>query len=646
MSSDIIIFSTTSALTKRVKKVLEDRKISNIPIYELTMNNALKVAKDSIKNGTKIIICRGGTAEFLRDNVDVPVVDIRHGFLDLYRSIKKAKQSYSKIAIVGFRNLCDAAMNFNDIMEDEIIVSEVKYYDEFESKVLKLKAIGVEVFIGGLQLEKLAKENNIPFISGEADEIEINQAINEALHDLKIAEERRKEYEIINTILNSTSEGIIGIKKDGSILHINEIARHLLNYKIGTNNISEIFPSVKLINTAKTGESYFSELINVGNRSVVVNSVPIIVENNVIGAVATIQEENYVQSMDRKIRKKYLDSGYVAKKTFDDIIGSSQVIEDTKKKAKKYAKSDSTIIITGETGTGKEIFAQSIHNYSIRKNNPFVAINCAALPENILESELFGYVKGAFTGARNEGKEGIFELAHTGTVFLDEISEISTDVQVKLLRVLQEKEVARIGDDKIIPIDVRILAASNKDLVEEINKGKFREDLYYRICVLELNLPPLRQRKGDIAELIHYFISNNIKIPIREIAPGVIELLSSYKWPGNIRQLSNIVERLGVLCEVGIINEKIAEEALSNMRLIENNLLKEENESEISSCSINYFDDSYKNVDNSKLIHSMEMQLINEVLQKTNGNREKSAAMLGISTTTLWRKMKRCKEQI
>lgn len=640
MNSDIIIFSTTRALTKRVKQVLEERKMTHIPIYELTMNNALKVANDSIKNGTKIIICRGGTAEYLRKNVDVPVVDIRHGFLDLYRSIKKAKQLYSKIAVIGFKNLCNAAKNYNDVMEDDIIIAEVEYSNEFEVKSLELAAIGIEVLIGGLQVEKIAKENNIPFISGDADEIEINQAINEALHDLKIEEERRREYEVINTILNNTSEGIIGIKKDGTILHINEIAKQLLNYKTGTINVSSIFPSEKLINTAQTGESHFSELMSIGNRSVVVNSVPILVEDDVIGAVATIQEENYVQSMDRKIRKKYLNNGHVAKKTFEDIIGTSKVIEDTKQKAKKYSKSDSTILITGETGTGKEIFAQSIHNYSIRRNNPFVAINCAALPENILESELFGYVRGAFTGAKNEGKEGIFELAHTGTVFLDEISEISTDVQVKLLRVLQEKEVARIGDDKIIPIDVRIIAACNKDLIEEINKGKFREDLYYRICVLELNLPPLRQRKGDISELIHYFIDNKKNILIKEITLEAIDLLSFFRWPGNIRQLSNIVERLGVLCEDGVIDEIIVEEALSNMRLIENNLLKEEKGSEIKSRKSRFHEETLKYTGDSELIPKMEMQLIKDVLEKTNGNREKAAAILGISTTTLWRKMK------
>ncbi len=644
MSSDIIIFSTTRALTKRVKRVLSERKINNIPIYELTMHNALKVAKSSIESGTKVIVCRGGTAEFLRKNVDVPVVDIRHGFLDLYRSVKKARQTYEKIGIIGFNNLCDAARNYNDAMDDDLIIEEVKNSEEFEGKVMEVIALGAEVLIGGLQVEKIAKNNNIAFIAGEADEIEINSAINEALHDLKIEEERRREYEVINTILNSASEGIIGIKKDGTILHINEIARNLLNYRSDINNISDIFPSNKLFITAQTGESYFSELMNIGNRSVVVNSVPIIVEEDVIGAVATIQEENYVQSMDRKIRKKYLNSGHVAKKTFDDIIGTSKIMESTKQKAKKYAKSNSTILITGETGTGKEIFAQSIHNYSIRRNNPFVAINCAALPENILESELFGYVRGAFTGAKNEGKQGMFELAHTGTVFLDEISEIPIDVQVKLLRVLQEKEVARIGDDKIIPVDVRILAACNKDLIEEINKGKFREDLYYRICVLELKLPSLRRRKEDVAELVEYFINNKKGISIKEITPKAIEILSSFRWPGNIRQLSNIVERLGVLCEDGIIDEALVEESLSNMRLIEHNLLKEVRVKGNENVGGHLTNDLHKYNQNTELIPKMEMQLIKEVLEKTNGNREKAASILGISTTTLWRKMKDLKE--
>ncbi|HGM3506130.1 TPA: sigma-54 interaction domain-containing protein [Clostridioides difficile] len=308
------------------------------------------------------------------------------------------------------------------------------------------------------------------------------------------------------------------------------------------------------------------------------------------------------------------------------MLGSSDSLMHSVNMAKKFAKSDSTIIITGESGTGKEIFAQSIHNYSNRFNGPFVAINCAAIPENILESELFGYVKGAFTGARNEGKAGVFELAHNGTIFLDEIGEISKDVQVKLLRVLQEREVTRIGDTKVVPINVRVITATNKNLVEQIDNNNFREDLFYRLCVLKLDLPPLRERKEDIEQLTYSIISHYNK-PV-SISDSALKILSRYDFPGNIRQLKNIVERLVVMCDDNFIDEHL----VSDILISEPHFRKD-----ISSApTIDY---SPNLVDNK--IADYEKKLILETLEKNNGVKSATASQLGISTTTLWRKLKK-----
>jgi len=273
-------------------------------------------------------------------------------------------------------------------------------------------------------------------------------------------------------------------------------------------------------------------------------------------------------------------------------------------------------LISGATGTGKELFAQGIHNFSNRRGEPFVAINCAALPQDILESELFGYVRGAFTGARSEGKAGIFELAHKGSVFLDEITEISQNVQAKLLRVLQEKEVMRIGDDKVIPVDVRIIAASNKDLRGEIAAGRFREDLYYRIGVLELSLPPLTERVDDIPLLFDHFFKGG-----KILNAQAEKLVKEYSWPGNIRELKNVVDRLDALCDHSTILEEDVKKAMR--------LPSKPNVGGISTPAL------------EKLLPRLEERLIRETLEKHAGNRGEAAAVLGMSPTTLWRRMKK-----
>lgn len=252
--------------------------------------------------------------------------------------------------------------------------------------------------------------------------------------------------------------------------------------------------------------------------------------------------------MKKKARYELYTKGYYAKYTFEDIIGESNKIRQVKDIAKKLAATDLTVLIEGESGTGKELFASSIHNASLRRDKPFVAINFSSLPETLVESELFGYEEGAFTGAVKGGKIGLFEQAEGGTIFLDEIGDISLKVQSRLLRVLQEKEIMRIGGDRIIPVDVRIIAATNQNLAELVSKGMFRADLYHRLKVLYINLPPLRERVEDIIPLIRYFLKEkgmeNIKIDNR-----VLDKLCSLKWYGNVRELKNTIDYVAAVCD-------------------------------------------------------------------------------------------------
>ncbi|KYO64493.1 Limonene hydroxylase [Thermovenabulum gondwanense] len=340
-----------------------------------------------------------------------------------------------------------------------------------------------------------------------------------------------------------------------------------------------------------------------------------------MGAVATFQEVSTLMKAELKIRSQLYENGFVANYRFEDIIHKSDKMSKCIDIAKKYAQLDSTVLIFGDSGTGKEIFAQSIHNESKRKNSPFVAINCAALPENLLESELFGYSEGAFTGARKGGKAGLFELAHNGTIFLDEISEIPLSLQSKLLRVIQEKKVMRLGDDKLIPVNIRIICATNKDLLQEIKIGRFRKDLFYRINILSIYLPSLRERKEDIIPLAEYFLKN-CSLKMKKCIIGFTEdakkYLLSLEYQGNVRELEGIIERACAICD----NKYIDIEDL-----------------------IGYYENTEEYVDISKelTLEDQEKKLIIETLRETNGNLTVASKILGIHRTTLLRKIKKYK---
>jgi transcriptional regulator with PAS, ATPase and Fis domain len=303
-------------------------------------------------------------------------------------------------------------------------------------------------------------------------------------------------------------------------------------------------------------------------------------------------------------------------------------MRDCIKKAKIYSKYSSPILILGKSGTGKELFAQSIHNSSDRSSAPFVAINCAAIPKDLVESELFGYAEGAFTSAVKGGKAGVFELAHRGTIFLDEIGEMPIGVQTRLLRVIQEKQVMRIGDDKLIPIDVRIIAATNKDLNKMVNEGKFREDLYYRINILTLLVPSLNDRNEDIIQLSRFFIDKyamRYNKKIQRISMEAKDYLENHYYKGNIRELQGMIERAVVLCQENVLK-------LEDVRLLEEIEYADHN-------VIGNKKDSNTEKMEAKSLKQVEDEYIKKVMDACSGNVSKASKVLKISRTTLWRKM-------
>ncbi|TFY86866.1 AAA family ATPase [Pseudomonas nabeulensis] len=622
MQGTIAVISPSSTLTSVMHGILQQRGLSWVVIEAAQHDAALK-ARQLIENGVSVIISRGRTASVLREQLRVPIVEVKHTFFDCINAYQKAQQVSDKVAFLatseGYATILEKARPFMPQVSI-CLIDPLGSHQATEAQLDRLQAEGVEVAIGGLSLSQAVMARGMHSIMSEADPDAAGEAIDEALHLLQIEEERRRKrvelqsrYEMIQSILNCVSEGIFSVDGQRSITNLNSVATgYLGSFSIG-DSIDGLLPQDYFGQVLNTGRPVRGALITLGRLSLTLSIAPISLDNQVIGAVATLQNQTEITAIERKMRRQ-LARLHLAEKTFDDIIGSSPALAKAKRLAQTYAAVDSTVMIEGETGTGKELFAQSIHNASRRRNGPFVAINCAAFAPGVLESELFGYVKGAFTGALNEGKAGVFELAHTGTIFLDEINETSTEIQVKLLRTLQERKVVRIGDDKVTPIDIRIITASNKRLPQLVAQGLFREDFFYRICVLKLHLPALSERRADIPELVRHLLSG-LPMDTAEPSEDLLKRLSGYGWPGNIRQLGNIVERLAVMSQGRPFAQPWLEEVLEDLST------------------------DVVGVQNTPI--KSELALLHEVLSSVRGNREEAAKRLQISTTTLWRRMKK-----
>lgn len=433
-----------------------------------------------------------------------------------------------------------------------------------------------------------------------------------------------EKYQQMDIVFNTINEGIIITDNVGIILYINKIALKILkiqNDNILGENIATALPFCKLLlKTLHTGKKFLHHEVYAEeiNNHYMVSSQPILDEQkNLTGGVAVIRDIETVRQIYQKITGQPSTS-------FNDIIHKSSIMEKLILSAQHYAANSSTILIRGETGSGKELFARAIHNASSRNENIFLAINCTAIPDTLLESELFGYEEGSFTGANKGGKLGLFELASGGTLFLDEIGDISSILQAKLLRVLQEHKVRRIGGTREIPINVRIISATNRNLEQMVKDGLFRQDLYYRLNVIPLYLPPLRERKEDIPLLVDHLLKttiHDVNTNIKRISDEALEKLKNYSYPGNIRELSNIIERAVNIAR----DDTIYAKDIILFNSLENNPSAQ---LEPTTC-----------FDLNEAVKQTEKRIIKEAMKQFTSSRKLGKA-LGISHTSIIRKMK------
>lgn len=353
-----------------------------------------------------------------------------------------------------------------------------------------------------------------------------------------------------DAILDMIDDGVIVTDNQKNIIHTNDFI-HKVFKKNGYGKKEDKMNILKssLQRVIDDEKELINELVDIEEtgKKLLISKRRISLYGDLNGYLILCRDVTEMQNLENRLRLIQEKKGFLAKYTFDDIITGSHAMEHCIEQGRRIAETDASVLVTGESGTGKELFAQSLHNASLRSKYPFVAVNCAALPTELLESELFGYEEGAFTGAKKGGKKGIFELAHQGTVFLDEIGEIPLSVQAKLLRVLEEKEVMRIGGDTLIPVNVRVISASNIDFEEQIKKKAFRSDLYYRLNVMEIMIPPLRERMEDIALLVRHFLSQDAEKAEIRLDSKLIEKMSKIYWEGNVRELRNCVEYMKIM---------------------------------------------------------------------------------------------------
>jgi PAS domain S-box-containing protein len=485
---------------------------------------------------------------------------------------------------------------------------------------------------------KIVLTNRAPiFYEGELiGAIAIFNDIDEIIIAKNALEVSETNLEIYKMIFENAYEGIVAIDSDGYITQFNKSYGKFLNVNpadvIG-KHVTDVIENTRLHIVAETGEREEGFIQEINGKKIVASRIPIIKDGKIISVVGRIlfEEISELESLAKRIgqlKERYsyykdeIKKMEEAKYSFDSIITQNDEVNHLKKVALQAAHSPVTVIISGESGTGKELFAHGIHKASKRRYGAFVRVNCSAIPKNLLESELFGYEKGAFTGADKKGKPGKFEMANGGTIFLDEIGVMPMEMQAKLLRVLQEKEIQRLGSSKIIDLDIRIIAATNENLLSLVDKNKFRKDLYYRLHVVSIELPPLRQRKDDISLLIQQIskeIAKEYQIAKKEFDGEAIKIMESYNWPGNIRELHNCVERC--------------------MHLSSNNLITVED-----------LPESILKYSNGKIVKSMklktavekaEINQIKKVLSYCKDNKTEAAKILDIHRTSLYNKLEK-----
>ena len=563
-----------------------------------------------------IIVVRGMTSRALSEKYpETTIVDIKMDAFDVSSALLEAKKKFPGIRKIGLilpsSSICSASI-LTELLGIEVVMREVRGEEHMESTLREMVKEGCEVFIGGLTLKRVSEKMGLEYVHIKTGPSAIDSSIKDAITEAHILDRERSRLGLMKSLVNNTPDSLLIIDDKGKITAANHAASSFFRRpNLVGMDAKELFP-LEIYSVCDDVEV----VQTIGDQTVLITEHPVHIEGEKRATYVSLRLVEDIRRTEKKIRSKLQEKGLTAKYSFSDIVTEQVEMKQLVAKALRYAHVEGNVLLTGETGTGKELFVQSMHNASPRRDKPFVAVNCAALSEQLLESELFGYTEGSFTGAQKGGKTGLFELAQGGTIFLDEIGEMPIRFQAKLLRVIQEREIRKIGGDEFIPVDVRIMSATNQNIPDLIEKGLFRRDLYYRINLLTLHIPPLRERLDDIPAIFKRFVerkSKALNIVPPMVEKDALECLKGYSWPGNIRELRNVAERAVIF---------------SSSNCITRDTLKEIDVS----------------VGEKKASEEKKIPLTSEELYRryveSGLTLNDFALSIGISRTTLWRKFK------
>lgn len=561
--NELLIISVYPGMMNDINAVCGSLQINpTILEWEIAENTLISHLRNMFRETgvPDAIISRGATANLIEQNIPEAVsVRAEPGDLELLETLKAAKNHGPRIGLLMFE---DYLKSYNLQAAKELLgINSLTLYP-FRSREDIIRLVrqgstdGMDVLVGGGTLAyRTGNSCGIKVLPVYSGQHALRNAVKQALSIIDARQREKLQLKCFTEAVSSITEGVLSIedgkfivanKEMGNIFKTDEQA--LIGRKVDNTDDTLVAGYIRhfLTNSRERekvlkilGQDYYikkSHFEEKGKKRI----------------VAIFRRARDIQDQEQRVRTEIRNTGFFARYHFSDIIAESGIMRQLLKKAETYAATDANILIGGDSGTGKELLAQSIHNASSRAKEPFVAVNCAAIPATLLESELFGYEEGAFSGASKGGKRGLFELAHKGTIFLDEIGEIPISLQAKLLRVLQEREIRRIGSNRVQPVDVRVISATNINIEEKIREGQFRADLYYRLNLLDITIPPLRERGDDIREMVDFYLTSfacEMGKPIPRLSREAVDLMTHYGWPGNVRELRNICERLIVLSD-------------------------------------------------------------------------------------------------
>jgi transcriptional regulator with PAS, ATPase and Fis domain len=535
---------------KLTEMALEARAAYPVPIavHQGDLQYGVEAARQALREGSTIIVSRGGTARLIQERLGVQVVEIRVSSHDVLRATLPFIGTSEAVAVVGFADVIGVVRPVCDLLSIPAAYFPIAEQAELPALVSQIREAGFRHVIGDTVSVQVAAGHGLDAHLIETGEDAVRESLDKARAIYETIRAQVRKNSQLETLVSAVDENVLLIDGDGGVVLSNLTGLRRAGFRVpAALKLADLGDDVvRLVEASGRqqpepvervvdigGRGYFATVYRLAERGTTAED-----------AVVIIRDISKIRSMDRSIRRQLRQRAPSGKTTYADLVHADPAMARCVRLARAYALTDSAVVLYGETGTGKEMFAQAIHNDGARAAGPFVAVNCGAIPPSLIESELFGYVEGAFTGAHKGGKVGLFEAAHGGTIFLDEINELDLAAQSRLLRVLQEREVMRIGDNRHVAISIRVIAASNVPLAEEVAAGRFRRDLLYRLDVLHLEIPALRDRPGDIRPLFQHFLAG---FSGRDAAPAVPEAvlsrLEAHRWPGNVRELQNAAER-------------------------------------------------------------------------------------------------------